>query len=705
MEIFMTRTFFRQFLNVVMLGIIINILLFNLLAAEPEENPGKLRKSRIMRSGNDLLIYADPEAHRKGVEEELARLSRPEFIAEINIPDPNIILQGGDNINDATLINSLPYTDSGTTAGYINDYEEMCPFASGSAPDVVYSYVPTSDQYIDISLCNGTTFNAMVYVYENDPGNMIACNDDNGNCPGYYPELYGVFMRVGNTYYIVVDGSGDFYGSYVIDVFEYVPPDCFPDETLTFSPGNPPLTSSIHTTCGYGNDLHFTCLQYYDGGEDVVVELILSADICLNVTLDPGQDPWTGVLIDDECPPDPYSCLAVSVNSLPPEPHGFRVSLTAGTYYIMVDTWPNPPCISNYNLTIEECPPPPPNGPYPATVNGTTAGATIDCPGVLNWHAVWYEVDLPYVSNNLSVNYCGSPVDIQTASSLLIPDCDSCSELIYIDWYEFIDCNDNHTNPVLNWEFLDGPRTVLLPVYISPVGDFSITFDVEETDPCNASCVPWNTYTELEQCGDNSNAGCLADIPEFEYISCGEVVCGTMWGDLGQRDNDWYEFTLDTAKIVSLRGYSEAPYALFLMDGGSGDCSDFHFAMYRMADPCDTISFSVTMPAGVHYVWVGIDETSGYPCDVEYWFELNCEDIPGPPANDQCADAEIITDGIYTGTTEFATFSGLQCSYIQTGPDVWYSYTPASDGILTVSLCQSMYDTYLAVYEGGDGLR
>jgi hypothetical protein len=138
MEIFMTRTFFRQFLNVVMLGIIINILLFNLLAAEPEENPGKLRKSRIMRSGNDLLIYADPEAHRKGVEEELARLSRPEFIAEINIPDPNIILQGGDNINDATLINSLPYTDSGTTAGYINDYEEMCPFASGSAPDVVY---------------------------------------------------------------------------------------------------------------------------------------------------------------------------------------------------------------------------------------------------------------------------------------------------------------------------------------------------------------------------------------------------------------------------------------------------------------------------------------------------------------------------------------------------------------------------------------
>jgi hypothetical protein len=97
MEIFMTRTFFRQFLIVVMLGIIINIMSFNFLTAEPEENPGKLRKSRIMRSGNDLLIYADPEAHRKGVEEELARMSKPEFIGEINVPDPTIILQGGDN--------------------------------------------------------------------------------------------------------------------------------------------------------------------------------------------------------------------------------------------------------------------------------------------------------------------------------------------------------------------------------------------------------------------------------------------------------------------------------------------------------------------------------------------------------------------------------------------------------------------------------
>jgi hypothetical protein len=163
MEIFMTRTFFRQFLIVVMLGIIINIMSFNFLTAEPEENPGKLRKSRIMRSGNDLLIYADPEAHRKGVEEELARMSKPEFIGEINVPDPTIILQGGDNINDATIINSLPYSDSGTTAGYTDDYQEMCPYAIGDAPDVVYSYIPR--RWTSISIYRSATVPRMTLWY------------------------------------------------------------------------------------------------------------------------------------------------------------------------------------------------------------------------------------------------------------------------------------------------------------------------------------------------------------------------------------------------------------------------------------------------------------------------------------------------------------------------------------------------------------
>ena len=41
---------------------------------------------------------------------------------------------------------------------------------------------------------------------------------------------------------------------------------------------------------------------------------------------------------------------------------------------------------------------------YPETVLGTTIGAEIDCPGVLDWGAVWYEVTLPYALNDLSAS-------------------------------------------------------------------------------------------------------------------------------------------------------------------------------------------------------------------------------------------------------------------------------------------------------------
>ena len=40
-------------------------------------------------------------------------------------PDPQVILQGGDTIEDATVIPSLPYHDEGTTIGYNDDYDEI----------------------------------------------------------------------------------------------------------------------------------------------------------------------------------------------------------------------------------------------------------------------------------------------------------------------------------------------------------------------------------------------------------------------------------------------------------------------------------------------------------------------------------------------------------------------------------------------------
>ncbi|UCC78663.1 MAG: T9SS type A sorting domain-containing protein [Candidatus Zixiibacteriota bacterium] len=149
-----------------------------------------------------------------------------------NVPDPNVILQGGDNINDATVISALPYNTTGTTAGYINDYDEACPYQGSTAPDVVYSYAPVDDITVDISLCGNSQYDTKIYVYENTVGNLVECIDD--NCPGYKSEILGLELTSGNTYYIVVDGYGTEFGDYTFDMIEVQPPPPPPncDESL-----------------------------------------------------------------------------------------------------------------------------------------------------------------------------------------------------------------------------------------------------------------------------------------------------------------------------------------------------------------------------------------------------------------------------------------------------------------------------------------
>jgi len=73
----------------------------------------------------------------------------------------------------------------------------------------------------------------------------------------------------------------------------------------------------------------------------------------------------------------------------------------------------------------------------------------------------------------------------------------------------------------------------------------------------------------------------------------------------------------------------------------------------------------------------------------------------GAPANDNCANATAVgnvTDLAFD--TTLATFDGPgHCMY---SPNIWYVYTAAQSGGVTVSLCGSSYDTALAVYDGYD---
>ncbi len=61
-----------------------------------------------------------------------------------SVAAPNVPVaprQGGDTIATAVPIPSIPVVITGTTTGFTNDYDGMCPFDS-LCPDVVYVYRP-----------------------------------------------------------------------------------------------------------------------------------------------------------------------------------------------------------------------------------------------------------------------------------------------------------------------------------------------------------------------------------------------------------------------------------------------------------------------------------------------------------------------------------------------------------------------------------
>ncbi|MCH2162798.1 MAG: hypothetical protein MK085_13110, partial [Phycisphaerales bacterium] len=88
-------------------------------------------------------------------------------------------------------------------------------------------------------------------------------------------------------------------------------------------------------------------------------------------------------------------------------------------------------------------------------------------------------------------------------------------------------------------------------------------------------------------------------------------------------------------------------------------------------------------------------------------FDVDCDPTP---ANNLCEDATEAVDGANAFDTTYATAElpdpdDTQCadSFLDWGgsPDVWFSYTPASDGTLTLDTCDAAsYDTSMALYSG-----
>ena len=128
--------------------------------------------------------------------------------------------EGGENISSAIVVpgdvNLLPFHDTGATCDNVNDYDEACPYAGSTSPDVLYSFTPSEDIVAVIDLC-ASAYDTKVYVYD-AAQNLIACDDDGCGTSGFQSVIYGLSLTGGSTYYIVIDGYGGDCGAYDLTV-------------------------------------------------------------------------------------------------------------------------------------------------------------------------------------------------------------------------------------------------------------------------------------------------------------------------------------------------------------------------------------------------------------------------------------------------------------------------------------------------------
>lgn len=127
----------------------------------------------------------------------------------------NIDREGGEDIDTAVVVGALPFDDTGDTSDNIDDYQ----WTTDTAPDVVYSFTPDVDMFLDVELC-GSSYDTKLGIVTAD----LTVIDYNDDACSLQSALYGVALTAGTEYFIIVDGYGSNSGEYVIAMTGAAPP-------------------------------------------------------------------------------------------------------------------------------------------------------------------------------------------------------------------------------------------------------------------------------------------------------------------------------------------------------------------------------------------------------------------------------------------------------------------------------------------------
>ncbi len=265
---------------------------------------------------------------------------------------------------NVTIIPKLPYAFSGcTTCGKGDHFTTSNVIACGnpeylSGEDEIYSFVPATSGNISINLTTSGSYSGM-FLFEGCP--MVNyCSGTGGiaisNATGPSgSKSLCANVTAGRVYYLIVDNWGSCM-NYALRITN--PIAAFPGATCA----NPVVISSLpfkatkeSTACfgdDYNNYVPGTAGTIYESGEDKVYKYVATNPSCLGITLSGCSSNNISYLVYNGVPGTAgVTCIAHNGGGLSGSLTGSVVLPSAGTYYIMVDSWADPLNV-NYNLEI-----------------------------------------------------------------------------------------------------------------------------------------------------------------------------------------------------------------------------------------------------------------------------------------------------------------------------------------------------------------
>jgi hypothetical protein len=213
----------------------------------------------------------------------------------------------------------------------------------------------------------------------------------------------------------------------------------------------------------------------------------------------------------------------------------------------------------------------------------------------------------------------------------------------------------------------------------------------------------FGSFTMSIVAGAPPNDNCSAAIPisglgPWAFDTTGATTSPQQSGSCGVAGQDiWYNWTASGTGTATLSLCGTSFDSLVAVYAGAGCpgggtiwCNDDSCALQSQ------VSFPCTA-GNVYAVQIGGYLANSGPGS----FSFNVVG-GGGPANDDCGSAIAISGaGPFNFDTTTATTSTQQSGACNNaGQDIWYDWTAGSTGVATVALCNSTFDTVVAVYAG-----